>query len=44
MIFLSFVKYSFYPPLKDSFGEQVRMLYTETELFFLHFFVDALAK
>ena len=29
--------------LKDTFGEQVRMLYTDTDSFFLHFFVEDLA-
>ena len=44
MICLNFSRYSFYALLKDSFGEQVRMLYTDTDSFFLHFFVDDLAK
>ena len=30
--------------MKDLFGEQVRILYTDTDSFFLHFFVDDLAK
>ena len=34
----------FYALLKDSFGERVRMLYTDTDSFFLHFFVDDLTK
>ena len=44
MIYLYFSRYSFYELLKDSFGERVRMLYTDTDSFFLHFFVDDLAK
>ena len=44
MIYYYFFRYSFYALLKDSFGERVRMLYTDTDSFFLHFFVDDLAK
>ena len=44
MICLYFSRYSFYALLKDSFGERVRMLYTDTDFFFLHFFVNDLAK
>ena len=36
--------YSFYALLKDTFGKQLRMLYTDTDSFFLQFFVDDLAK
>ena len=36
--------YSFYALFKDTFGKQVRMLYTDTDSFFLHFFVDDLVK
>ena len=42
--FSSFYRYTFYALLKDTFGEQVRMLYTDTDSFFLHFFVEDLAK
>ena len=34
----------FYALLKDAFGDKVRMLYTDTDSFFLQFFVDDLAK
>ena len=37
-------RYTFYALLKDSFGDKVRMLYTDTDSFFLQFFVDDLAK
>ena len=37
------MRYTFYALLKDAFGEQVRMLYTDTDSF-LHFFVEDLAK
>ena len=37
-------KYTFYAILKDAFGERVRMFYTDTDSFFLHFFVEDLAK
>ena len=37
-------RYKYYALLKDAFGEQVRMLYTDTDSFFLHFFVEDLAK
>ena len=30
--------------MKDVFNERVRMLYTDTNYFFLHFFVEDLAK
>ena len=42
LIFLN--RYTFYALLKDAFGERVRMLYTDTDSFFLHFFVEDLAK
>ena len=42
LIFLN--RYTFYALLKDAFGERVRMLYTNTDLFFFHFFVEDLAK
>ena len=42
MIFL--YKYTFYALLKDAFGERVRMLYTDTDSLFLHFFEEDLAK
>ena len=34
----------FYALLKDTFGDKVCMLYTDTDSFFLQFFVDDLAK
>ena len=37
-------RYSFYALLKDAFGERVRMLYTDTDSLFIHFFVEDLAK
>ena len=37
-------RYTFYALLKDSFGDKVRMLYTDTDSFLLHFYVDNLAK
>ena len=40
-------RYSFYALLKDEFGERVRMLYilyTDTDSFFLHFFVEDMVK
>ena len=37
-------RYTVYALLKDSFGDKVRKLYTDTDSFFLHFFVDNLAK
>ena len=37
-------RYTFYALLKDAFGKRVRMLYTDTDSFFLHFFVKDLAK
>ena len=42
LIFL--YRYTFFALLKDAFGERVRMLYTDTDSFFLHFFVEDLAK
>ena len=44
MICLYFFRYSFYALLKDSVGVRVQMLYTDIDWFFLHFFVDDLAK
>ena len=41
---VSLYRYTFYALLKDAFGEKVRMLYTNTDSFFLHFFVEDLAK
>ena len=35
--------YTFFAKLKDTFGEKVRMLYTDTDSFFLQFFVEDLA-
>jgi hypothetical protein len=35
--------YTFYAKLKDVFGDKVRMLYTDTDSFFLQFFVEDLA-
>ena len=37
-------RYKLYALLKDAFGEQVRMLYTATDSFFLHLFVEDLAN
>ena len=37
-------RYTFYSLLKHSFDDKVRMLYTDTDLFFLQFLVDDLAK
>ena len=37
-------RYIFYALLKDAFGERVQMLYTDTDSFFLYFFVEDLAK
>ena len=42
-IFVGF-RYTFYALLKDAFGERDRMLYTDTDSFFLHFFVKDLSK
>ena len=42
LIFL--YRYTFYALLKDAVGERVRMLYTETDSYFLHFFVEDLTK
>ena len=39
-----FHRYTFYALLIDAFGERVRMLYTDTDSFFFHFFVKDLAK
>ena len=36
--------YAFYAQLKDYFGAKVRMLYTDTDSFFLQFFVEDLGK
>ena len=38
-----FKMYTFYAKLKDVFGDRVRMLYTDTDSFFLQFFVEDLA-
>ena len=42
LIFL--YRYTFYVLLKDAFGERVRVLYTATDSFFLHFFVETWQK
>ena len=42
--YVSHYRYTFYALLKDAFGQRVRMLYTDTDSFFLHFFVEDLAK
>ena len=42
LIFL--YRYTFYAFLKDAFGERVRMLNTDIDSFFLHFFVEDIAK
>ena len=42
--FIVLYRYTFYALLKDAFGKRVRMLYTDTDSFFLHFFVEDLAK
>ena len=42
--FVSHYRYTFYALLKDALGERARMLYIDTDLFFLHFFVEDLAK
>ena len=44
MMYFYFSWDSFYALLNDSFGERVRMLNTDTDSFFLHFFVDDLTK
>ena len=44
MICFYFYKSLFYALLKNSFGKRDRMLYTDTDSFFLHFFMDDLAK
>ena len=36
--------YQFYALLKDAFKDKVRMLYTDTDSFFLQFFVDGLKQ
>ena len=36
--------YTFYALLKDAFNERIRMLYTDPDSVFLHFFVEDLAK
>ena len=43
-IFIFHYRYTFYALLKDAVGERVRMLFTDTDSFFLHFFVEDLAK
>ena len=43
LTFVSLYRYTFYALLKDAFGEKVRMLYTDTDSFFLYFFVEDLA-
>ena len=35
--------YQFYALLKDNFGDRIRMLYTDTDLLFLQFFVEDIA-
>ena len=42
LIFL--YRYTFYALLKDAFGERIRILYTDTDSFFLHFFVEDLEQ
>ena len=42
--YVSHYRYTIYELLKDAFGERVRMLYTDTDSFFLHFIVEDLAK
>ena len=37
-------RYTFYALLKNAIGEQVRMLYRDTDFFVLHFFVEDLTK
>ena len=37
-------RYTFYALLKDAFSKLVPMLYTDTDSFFLHFFVEDLTK
>ena len=37
-------RYTIYALLKEAFGERVRMFYTDTDSFSLHFFVEDLAK
>ena len=39
-----FYRYTFYALLNGTFNEQVRILYTDTDSFYLHFFVEDLAK
>ena len=41
---VSLYKCTCYALLKDIFGERVRMLYTDIDLFFLYFFFEDLAK
>ena len=36
--------YTFYSLLRDAVGERIRMLYTDADCLFLHFFVEDLAK
>ena len=42
--FVSLYRYTFYAFLKEAFRERVRMLYTDTDSFFLYFCVEDLAK
>ena len=42
--FVFLYRYTFYADLKDTFGERVWMLYTDTDSFLLHFFVEYMAK
>ena len=37
-------RYTFYALLKDAFDEHIRKLYTDSDSFFLYFFVEDLAK
>ena len=43
-IFIFLYRYTFYALLKDVVGERVRMLFTDTDSFFRHFFVENLTK
>ena len=43
-IFIFLYRYTFYALLKNAFGKQVRMLYTDIDSFLFHFFVEDLAK
>ena len=42
LIFLK--RYTLYALLQDAIGERVRMLYTDTDSFILHFFMKDLTK